>query len=351
MLERLMPKALHYVEAVAQQGSVQKASRELHISASAVIRQVILLEEELHVVLFERHAHGMRITPAGQMFVDMARDWQRQIEQVWSKVKEMQGESFGHLRLATMDSLVNGVLPVFLDRLARQYPKVIIGVDVVSPDGAVEALRQGAADIALAFNITQQRDLKIVWSADLPLGGVVAREHELARREFIMLADLAKYPIAAQNGTLSIRRYLDSHHKWLFSDCEPPLATNSLQLVKQMALRGSHVALTSEIDAAPEILNGDLVFRPIKDKGAVAQSICTAVYPHRVLPRVAWAVAELLSETTRIMLNDVRDDTLAHHRSLSAPNAQARKARRKEVAAAPQSGSTPQAPRSRRRCG
>ena len=38
MLERLMPRALHYVEAVAHQGSVQKASRELRISASAVIR-------------------------------------------------------------------------------------------------------------------------------------------------------------------------------------------------------------------------------------------------------------------------------------------------------------------------
>ncbi len=310
MLTRMIPRALLYLDEVSRQGSIQKASRELRISASAIDRQIILMEKDIDALLFERHPTGMRITPAGELYLDLVHRWQKDVSDLWVQIKGMQGLSVGHLKLATMDSLVNGVLPRFLERLASEYPQVVVEVEIMSPDQAVEALRSGSADIALAFNIEAQRDLHVIWNAKLPLGCVVSPDHDLATVRDVSFKQIVAYPLAAQSRTLTIRRYLESHHKWLFSDREPPLVTNSLQLVKQMALRGSHVALTSEIDAAPEILSGDLVFNPISDIGAKSQTICTAIYPHRVLPRIAGVVAHILSEETEALLAQIRAEKM-----------------------------------------
>jgi molybdenum-dependent DNA-binding transcriptional regulator ModE len=61
----LHPKALRYLAAVAQLGSVQAAAREVSISASAIDRQILMLEEDMGVPLFERLPRGMRLTAAG----------------------------------------------------------------------------------------------------------------------------------------------------------------------------------------------------------------------------------------------------------------------------------------------
>ena len=70
--------------------------------------------------------------------------------------------------------------------------------------------------------------------------------------------------------------------------------TNSLQLVKSLVRSGSHVALTSELDAGPEILAGSLCFVPLKDKSAQPQTVAVAISAGRSLPHIARMVAERL---------------------------------------------------------
>lgn len=66
-------KQLRALLAIAETGSVTKASEILHIVQPAISRQVKLLEEELGVVLFERERHGMVPTAAGRKFVERVR--------------------------------------------------------------------------------------------------------------------------------------------------------------------------------------------------------------------------------------------------------------------------------------
>ncbi|HMT33238.1 MAG TPA: LysR family transcriptional regulator [Dermatophilaceae bacterium] len=76
----LHPKALRYLTAVAQLGSVQAAAREVSISASAIDRQILMLEEDMGVPLFERLPRGMRLTAAGELLLDSAREaYRRQL--------------------------------------------------------------------------------------------------------------------------------------------------------------------------------------------------------------------------------------------------------------------------------
>ena len=115
----LHPKALRYLAAVAQLGSVQAAAREVSISASAIDRQILMLEEDMGVPLFERLPRGMRLTAAGELLLALSQRWKTDLNRTLSDVKQLQGVSQGQLRLAAMDSHVNGFLPGFIHRVAQ----------------------------------------------------------------------------------------------------------------------------------------------------------------------------------------------------------------------------------------
>jgi DNA-binding transcriptional LysR family regulator len=135
---------------------------------------------------------------------------------------------------------------------------------------------------------------------------VVAPGHPLAAQAQVTFKDVAAWPMAAQSRVLAIRRYLERRHNWLLEEARPPLVTNSLQLVKSLVRSGSHVALTSELDAGPEILAGSLCFVPLKDKSAQPQTVGVAISASRSLPRIARMVAERLGAHVNDYLAQVR---------------------------------------------
>lgn len=218
----------------------------------------------------------------------------------------MQGVDFGHIRLATMDSLVNGVIPRFLEIVSGKYPRVRVDVEVATPDEAADLLDNGQCDLVLCFNLQRQRDIHVIWTEELPLFCVLAPTHPLAGQQAVSLADVRKHAIVVQSRTLPIRRMLDERHSWVFEQGAPPVVTNSLQLLKQLAAAGGHLALTSEMDAAPELLSGALVARPVTGQNVTKQSVSVAVNARRTLPRITNIVADCLAGVASETLHAVR---------------------------------------------
>lgn len=302
----LHPRSLRYLMAVAQTGSIQAAAREVSISASAIDRQILRLEEELGVPLFDREPRGMRLTAAGEVVLALAQRWRTDVNRTLSDLKQLQGVNQGHVRVAIMDSHANGLMPSFLAALSVAHPGIVLEVEVVTPDDAVRRLHDGDADVAVAFNLQPHRDLHLVRSVELPLGCLAAPGHLLAKRETLALKDVTDWPMAIQSRALVIRRYLERRHGWLLSQARPPLVTNSLQLLKSLVVAGSHVALTSELDAAPELLRGEVVFIPLSDRNAQAQTASVVISARRPLPRIARVVADLLADHLEIYLQETR---------------------------------------------
>jgi DNA-binding transcriptional LysR family regulator len=291
----LVPAVLRYVDQVARSGSIQRAAKELNIAASAINRQILLLEHELGVTLFERVPRGMRLTSAGDTVVTLARRWRTDERRAAGDLKQLQGINQGHIRLVAMDSHVNGFLPRVVQTLTGEHPRISLEIQIAGTDEAIAALLGGSADLAAIFNLSPHRDIRVLWKGDLPFGCVVASDHDLARRRTISMQEVAAYPIALQSKALPIRRYLDARHGWLFADSQKMVETNSLQLVKSLARSGHYVAFTSELDAAPEILDGSLVFLPVRDKGAEPQTVSIALDGRRPLSKIAKIVADQLT--------------------------------------------------------
>lgn len=294
MRHSLVPAGLRYADQVARSGSIQKAARELHVAASAINRQILQLEDEFGVPLFERLPRGMQLTASGEALITLARRWGQDERRLVAEVRRIQGVHQGHVALAAMDSLSTSVLPRLVQALSAEHPLVSLSIELATPDDAEVALMGGKADLAAIFNLAPRRELLVLWKAELPLGCVVAPGHALAQHGSVSFQEATAHPIALQSRALTIRRYLEAQYSWLFQAPRRYVESNSLQLVKQLAMGGQHVVFTSELDAAAELADGRLVFVPIRDRGAEPQGISVAVDAARPPGPIVKLVAERL---------------------------------------------------------
>lgn len=306
MRHSIVPASLRYVDQVARSGSIQKAARELHVAASAINRQILRLEDELGVPLFERLPRGMRLTVSGDAVVTLARRWGQDERRAVAEIRRYQGVTQGQVTLMAMDSHATSFLPGLVDELARSHPLVALSIEFGTTDEAVAALMGGKVDLAAVFNLPPRRELLTLWRAELPFGCVVAPGHALADRASVSLQEAATHPVALQSKTLAIRRYLDTQYGWIFGESRQRVESSSLQLVKQLARGGRYVVFTSQLDAAPELIEGSLRFVPVRDKGAEPQTISVAIDAAKPPGPVVKLVADRLVAAMQGCLQAVR---------------------------------------------
>lgn len=303
MTLHLVPRSLQYLEQVAQLGSIQAASRELGISASAIHRQITAIEEALGEMLFARDAKGMILTPTGRMILELARDWRLDNARLWSAVQANRGVEHGHVRIAAMDGMVNGFIPKLVNEIADRFPQVEVEIEITSPDNAVKGVLNGDFDLAAVVNPAPDEKLRYHWSGEFPLGCIATPEHPVSKAESISLHDLVANPVVFQSKALSIRKLLEARHGWIFEKAANSIVVNSIQLMKLLVGSGRYIAVTSELDAGPEIESGRLCFIPISDPHLFRQRF--AVISNLQIPessateRIISITIEFLSRLTK----------------------------------------------------
>ncbi|MBS0536607.1 MAG: hypothetical protein JSR72_21345 [Proteobacteria bacterium] len=120
------------------------------------------------------------------------------------------------------------------------------------------------------------------------------------------MQEAVAHPAALQSRALMIRRNLETRHGWLFTEGQKVVETNSLQLVKSLACSGDYIAFTSELDAAPELIEGALVFLPVRDKGAEPQTVSIAIDGRKPISRIGRIVAQTLTDKIEAALGQLR---------------------------------------------
>ncbi len=269
----LVPKALIYLERVAQLGSIQAAAKDLNISASAIHRQIATLEETSGEQLFERTPKGMVVTSQGQLMLDMALSWRLEAARLWTHIQENRGVEHGRIKLAAMDAMANGVVPSLLKEVADRLPFVQVEIDILSPDNAAKGVLRGEYDLAMVSNAPPERDLIFHWKEGFPLGCIAAPMHPVATAETLFLEEFVSHPVVFQSNYIAIRQHLEVRHGWIFEKAKRAVTVNSPHLIKELVAAGEYIALTSALDVNPEISAGRLRFIPIRDENAFEQSI------------------------------------------------------------------------------
>jgi DNA-binding transcriptional LysR family regulator len=167
---------------VASAGSFTAASRQLHKSQPAVSKLVRSLEHELGLELFDRGAYRATLTDAGRLFYERASAVWESTEALRSFALELAGTAEPLVRLAV--EAVTPLAPILdvLRAVQARFPAVRIELRTERLSGAIEALRDESADLAVATRLgADERALERRRVASVRIVPVVRSDHPLAR--------------------------------------------------------------------------------------------------------------------------------------------------------------------------
>jgi DNA-binding transcriptional LysR family regulator len=147
---------LRIFHAVADAGSLTHAGDQLHLSQSAVSRQVRGLEESLNATLFHRHARGLILTEQGELLFDATRAMVKRLDAATARIRDSEEEVFGELRVTTTIGFGTLWLAPRLPQLYEQYPD--LKIDLMLEEKVLD-LPMREADVAIRMKEPSQADL------------------------------------------------------------------------------------------------------------------------------------------------------------------------------------------------
>ena len=147
---------LRIFHAVADAGSLTHAGDTLHLSQSAVSRQIRSLEESLNTTLFHRHARGLILTEQGELLFDATRSMTKRLDAASARIRDSEEEVFGELRVTTTIGFGSLWLAPRLPVLYAKYPH--LKIDLMLEERLLD-LPMREADVAIRLKEPSQADL------------------------------------------------------------------------------------------------------------------------------------------------------------------------------------------------
>jgi len=147
---------LRVFHAVADAGSLTHAGDQLHLSQSAISRQIRGLEEQIGGTLFHRHARGLLLTEQGELLYRATFEMTKRLTQAAAQIKDLKDEVFGDLRITTTAGFGTSWLAPRLSSLFAAHPD--ISVNLILTEGTLD-LGMREADVAIRFGEPTQADV------------------------------------------------------------------------------------------------------------------------------------------------------------------------------------------------
>ena len=147
---------LRIFHSVADAGSLTHAGDTLHLSQSAVSRQIRGLEDSLGVTLFHRHARGLILTEQGELLFEATSSMRRRLETAEARIRDSADGIFGELRVTSTIGFGTLWLAPRLHKLYEEYPE--LKIDLILDERVLD-LPMREADVAIRMKEPSQADL------------------------------------------------------------------------------------------------------------------------------------------------------------------------------------------------
>ncbi|WP_454668643.1 LysR family transcriptional regulator [Achromobacter kerstersii] len=273
----------------------RQAAAQLHLSQSALSTQIQRIEEALGVRLFDRTTRTVRLTAAGEVFMQQAATLQVAFRDAIAAVSGVTSAEQGQVSVAALPSLAARLLPRVLMAYRQDHPNVALKVRDTLSGPAFDLVRAGEVDFALTAADPQHADLHYVPLMSDSFLLLIPESHALAKtRGPLRWADTATAAHVSMVQPSSVRQYTE----WAFLQNRirftPAFEAEHLTTIVAMVECGFGVAALPEI-AAGAVSQTAIVQRPLI--GPVAErSIGLVTSRNRSLSPAAAALVQSLRE-------------------------------------------------------
>jgi LysR family hydrogen peroxide-inducible transcriptional activator len=285
---------LTYFVAVAEHRHFGRAAQACNVSQPTLSGQLLKLEQQLGVTLFERNNRRVWITPVGEQILGHARRALEEAGLVESLAETSRDQLVGPLKLGVIPTLAPYLIPLILGPLRAAYPGLTIELWEDITVSLLERLRSQRLDAALLATEIPEVDLTTVNLFDEPFLAALPAGHRLASRKKIHVADLAGDLLVLADGHCLAGQAREAcGRSRRSSDAHPQRALQaaSIETLANLVSAGYGTTLAPQL-AASSMERRGVVLRPLAAKAS--RTIRLASRPTFPRPRALQALVRII---------------------------------------------------------
>ncbi|CRI66231.1 HTH-type transcriptional regulator CynR [Thiocapsa sp. KS1] len=238
----VFPRSIQYLMAVAEQRSFTRAAEALYVSQPTLSQQIRQLEDLLDTQLLDRSGRSVRLTAAGEVYLQYAHRALGELEAGKRAIHDLEDLSRGSLRLGMMPVTDYLTTPLLHEFIAR-YPGINLSTTEMSQDDIAAALTEDRIDVGVSYNfnsaLATEKHPDDIDAQELcieRLSLAVGCDHDLAHAKGPLnsVEVLGRVPMVMLNTNYALRRHIDS---FCFN--------NSIKLT--IAMEATSVSLITEV--------------------------------------------------------------------------------------------------------
>jgi LysR family transcriptional regulator, low CO2-responsive transcriptional regulator len=257
-LEPLDARRLLAFAQLARTGSFAAVAQSLNVSPSAVSHSIKTLEGEVEAELFDRRGHRALLTPAGERLLPYAEKILQEMVEAREQLALLNQWGAGSLRLAASASACQYFLPAVLLEFRECFPECALSVAAADGPAAMELVRSGAADLALAVVREEPAGLGVQPLFADEVVFVVSPQHAWASLPKVSRKDLTGQRVIVYNRQSATSKMILEHLARLDFDESGVVELGSMEAIKEMAKVGLGAGAVASWVAAKELEAGTL---------------------------------------------------------------------------------------------
>ena len=293
---------LRYFVAMAETGSLMKASERLHVAQPALSVHLANLEAELGVTLVTRSRRGVELTEHGEFLYTRALDMLRYHQDSISGLKARRSKPHGRVTVGLVSTLPPLLVPDLLRAVKAQLPDVTLYIVDASTSALYEWLTDGRIDMVVLFNLPEAPELEIipVFSDHFYLCGKPGANTDT----HIEFEDLVDLPLALPSVSTTWRQALEEAAERRGVTFAPVIETESSQTLRLLASLGECHAVLPGSGVYHDVQAGRLQARRVVNPD-MAGMMSVARLASKPLTGAQTQVREILVEVARKVGRDM----------------------------------------------
>ena len=185
---------LRYACAVADTGSFSRAAERCQIAQPSLSQQILKLEEDLGVRLFDRLGRSIRVTDAGRAFLPHARSILEEVNAARSSVLLQLADVRGSVSVGVIPTIAPYLMPAYAAGFTEKFPDAKMRIVEDMTPVLVEGLRDLSIDLAILALPLRHKDLEVFPLRTEPIFAALPRDHPRSGARSLMLKDLRGEP-------------------------------------------------------------------------------------------------------------------------------------------------------------
>jgi DNA-binding transcriptional LysR family regulator len=252
----------------AQTENLTNAARECHLVLPAASRRIRELEVALGTKLFVRHSRGLKVTPAGKVFMRRGLSLLQELEGTIKELNDLDKGIVRHIHLFAGTAAISQFLPPLIAKYSKKYPEIQIDLEEQVSEQVVLALKAGKAEMGVFVegSNTEGLDVQVFRADELVL--IFPKGHHLTGKKPIAFSEtLDEQWISLNPGAAMLNQQMSAASA-IGKRINLRMQVNSFDAVTQMVASGLGVALLPKAFALSVLQVNHLNWRALQDQWA-----------------------------------------------------------------------------------